>query len=878
MHRRLPLAIAATLGVAIAAPVHAAPPAAQEREISDDVDRPIHDLSAEGDASSMVLNPALLSAAPTLDIALLGYQALSQFARGSGFGAFIAANLRFGLAMGFGAQFVQPRLGKGIFDFAEQRNPPATKFTWALSGGLGDKGSFGLAVHGLRSEGQWLRRPDLDLGTMIRIRNYGSVGVVARLGPGDLRDADFRSQASLSGELALRPLGTRTLELAGGLKAVLARAEPGSELDRVGGTSGLFPRGRIAVRHHGIALLGEVEQVGVTTLDPDSLQPLRQDKAVRGSVALELGWDFVRARAGLHAGLSDGVDGLGFEAHFGTRRNDRVYWPRRVEAERIDLAALRDEADLVAMLERLERARRAGDRSVLVVYPPSKGGWATMHELREALIRVRDAGGHVFAYVEAASLPAYYVASAAEKIYIHPAGSLDTWSLASTQLYFRDVLAKLGVRAEVAHIAEYKSAGEAFTEQAPTAPDREQKEALLSATWQQVLGDVARARALPRSTVRQLLEGAPHAPTDAVEAKLVDEVVFRDQLLPRISDVLGTEVELRRFDDTAHDTPNWAGQPYVGVVLVEGTIIDGESRTIPLVGVQFVGGDTIARTLRELREDPACEGIVLRVNSGGGSALASDVMWREVKLTAEAHARAPKFEPPIVVSMGDVAGSGGYYVAMGTDTVFADPLTITGSIGVISIHPDVSGLMAKLGVDAVTLSPGKNLDPSAPWRPWSDDQRARIERSIASTYDLFRTRVADARGLTPERVHELGRGHVYDGRKAQSIELVDTLGGLHEAIAAVRAKAGVPRRTQLAIRVLPERRTLVELLLGALGRGREPDERGAQLRNRRGRRTQARPQAPSLLPPGLELPLVRAALPLLWLEPGQAQTLMPWTP
>ncbi|MFO0635638.1 MAG: S49 family peptidase [Nannocystaceae bacterium] len=459
-----------------------------------------------------------------------------------------------------------------------------------------------------------------------------------------------------------------------------------------------------------------------------------------------------------------------------------------------------------------------------------------------------------------------------------PRVRLDTWSLAFTQLYFRDVLAKLGVRAEVAHIAEYKSAGEAFSEQGPTAPDREQKDALLAATWDQVLGDIARARSLPRSTVRQLLDGAPHAPKDAVEAKLVDEVVFRDQLLPRISDALGTEVELRRFDDTAHETPSWAGQPYVAVVLVEGTIIDGESRTIPLVGVQFVGGDTIARTLRELRDDPACEGIVLRVNSGGGSALASDVMWREVELTAKAHARAPKFEPPIVVSMGDVAGSGGYYVAMGTDTVFADPLTITGSIGVISIHPDVSGLMGKLGVDAVTLSPGKNLDPSPPWRPWSDDQRACIERSIATTYDLFRTRVADARGLKPERVHELGRGHIYDGRKAQTLDLVDTLGGLHEAIAAVRAKAGVPRRTQLAIRVLPERRSLVELLLGALGREREPDERGARVRTRRDRRMQAHRPAPSLLPVGLDLPQVRAAISLLFLEPGQAQALMPWAP
>lgn len=863
----------------VAQEAQAAPPQAQERTVSEGVDRPIHDYSSEGDASSMELNPALLSAAPGLDVALLGYQALSTYARGSGFGAFVAANLRFGLALGFGAQFLQPRLGKGIFDFAESRNPSATKLTWAFSAGLGEKGSFGIAVHGIRSENQWLRRPDLDLGAMYRIRNYGSIGLTARLGPGDLRDDEFRSEAALIGEVSLRPLGTRTLELAGGVRAVLARAEPGTALSRLGGTAGLYPRGRLALRHRGVALLGEVEQVEVTTLDQTSLQPLRTDRALRGSVALELGWDFARARAGLHAGLGSGVDGLGFEAHLSSRRNDRVFWPRRIDAERIDLAEVSDETSLIAMLERLERARAAGERSVLVVYPPGKAGWGTLWELRQALVRVRDAGGHVFAYLEGASLPAYYVATAAERIYMHPAGSLEAYGIASTSFYFKDALAKLGVRAEVIRIDEYKSAGESFTENAPTAPDREQKQAVLEATYAQAVGDIARARKLSRSAVRAAFDAAPQTPEQAVEAALVDEVVFRDQLLERVSDVIGAQVEFKRFPDADHGAATWSDAPYIGVVLVEGTIIDGESRTIPLLGLHFVGGDTIARTLRELRGDPACKGIVLRVNSGGGSALASDVMWREVQLTREAQQKDPRTQPPIVVSMGDVAASGGYYVATGTDTVFADPVTITGSIGVISIHPDLSGLLAKLGVTAVTMKQGQNPDIQAPWHPYDDDQRGRVQASIEHTYELFRSRVADGRKLAVERVHEIGRGRVWIGAKAKQVGLVDHIGGLHEAIAQLRKRAGIRGRAELPLRVLPEQRSLVELVLGALGFGRERRDPSARAttRTRRDRGRGPRRRGELELPPALDVALARGPLSLLFLAPGKAHAILPWS-
>jgi protease-4 len=228
-------------------------------------------------------------------------------------------------------------------------------------------------------------------------------------------------------------------------------------------------------------------------------------------------------------------------------------------------------------------------------------------------------------------------------------------------------------------------------------------------------------------------------------------------------------------------------------VLIEGTIIDGDSRTIPFLGIQFTGGDTIVKQLRALRADPMCKGIILRVNSPGGSALASDVIWREVARTHEAFARNPKKSPPIVVSMGDVAASGGYYVAMGARTIFASSMTLTGSIGVVSLHFDLSGLLAKLGISTTTFQRGKNADIASVYKPYTDDQRARMDASMRRVYDLFRGRVAEGRDMTIDEVDKLGRGHVYSGTDAHALKLVDQLGGCTRPSSPCAARPACPR-------------------------------------------------------------------------------------
>ncbi len=862
------------LGLTLAsAPAAAQQPRAQDRHPTDGIDRVVHDLSAEGDASSLELNPALLSDVKGLDLTVLGYRTVSDFTRGSGFGGFVATNLGFGLATGFGVQLIRPQLRLDGADFDAAQNPNLTKLSFALAGDFADAGAFGLGVHGVRAQGQWLQRPDLDIGALVRILNYGSVGFNARLSPVDIDSQALPGHFSIAGELAIRPLGTHHLELAAAATQQALLSEDGQRPQRVD-FSGFLPRGRVAVRWQGWAVRGEVEQVRASVLDPVTFERLRGEKALRGAVALEGSWDVITATAGVHAGISEGLDGAGFALRAHSRERGRVFWPRSVDAERYDLSGLSGERSLIAMLRRLDRAEAAGDRSVVVIDARSTGGgWAGLHELREALVRVRNAGGHVFAYLEDASLKDYYVASAAERIYIHPAGALATFGIGGSTLYFREALDKVGVKAEVIKIDQYKSAGERFTETGPTAPDREQSEALADDTYRQIVRDIAQARGLGLADVRQRIDDAPWGPHSGVDQGLVDEVVFRDELLDKISEVLGADVEFSSVPDT-RPREHWAKDPYVAVVLVEGTIVDGKSRTIPLFDLGFAGGDTIAKTLRDLRDDRFCRGVVLRVNSPGGSVLASDVIWREVKLTAEAHEQDPKFSPPIVVSMGDVAASGGYYVSMGAATVLADPMTITGSIGVISIHFDVSGLLAKLGIRTASFTRGQNADIGSPFSAYTDDQRGRIEGSISRTYDLFRERVAEGRGLTVEKVDELGRGHVYSGVDAKALGLVDELGGLHEAIERVRDEAELPRWRSLRVRVLPKQRSLVDLILES---ARGPRQRvgavGRAVKRRRERSAAA--TLKDALPLALDEALSRVPLSLLFLPQGKAHALVP---
>jgi protease-4 len=841
-------------------------PIVEHRELHDGVDRPISDLSGTGDSSSIELNPAMINSVAGLDVTLLGYQTVYEFARGSGFGAFVSANLGWGFALGLGIQALEPGFRFGNFDPDISHNRAATKLSFALALGRGEWGSFGIGVHGLRAGGTLLRTPQVDLGGVIRMGNYASLGLVGRMAPAELRDDNFRPMLDLAGELALRPLGNHWFEIAGGLTARVDQSE-GRGFDSFD-TNGLLPYGRMAVRYQGIELAAQVERVQANVLDEDTLALLGSTTALRGSVGLSVAWDYGVVGLGMHAGLGPGVDGVAYKARFTTQRQGRVYWGRMVDVEKFELDRIGDQRTLIAVLRRLERAERAGERAVILIEADGFGmSWGAGQELRDALRRVRDAGGHVFAWVEQPKLLDYWLASVAQKVYTHPAGQFDTVGIATRRLYFKDALAKLGVKVEAMHIEEYKSAHENFTRSDRSEFDAEQRSALLDDTWKTVVHDIAQARGLSKSEVRQLSDEAPLGTTRAVEAKLADEVMHRDELIAKLSDELGAKVELKTFAriDPADDT--WSVEPYIAVVLIEGTMVDGKSRFVPLLNIVMTGADTTVETLQALRRDPACRGIVLRVDSGGGSAFASELIWREVQLTHEAWKKDTRKSPPIVVSMSDVAASGGYYVAMGTDMIFAEPLTVTGSIGVVMMHFDVSGLLDLLGVGIDRIERGGGgVEMNSVWQPWTDEQREKARTGIERTYDLFLDRVSTSRGQTKDEINKVARGHIWSGERAKALGLIDQHGGLREAIAELGKRSGRVKLGELELRVLPVRLTLLQMVFR--GAGSLIVDPVAKLVGDRADEKQAK------LPLAVEHALARVNLSLLYLPQDQASTII----
>jgi protease-4 len=866
--RRLAVPVAFALALLGSQSAFAQDPVAQHRELGDGVDRPIHDLSGTGDASSIDLNPAMINSVYGLDITLLGYQALYDFARGAGFGAFASLNVGWGFALGLGVQALEPGFRGGLSDADIAHNRPSQKLSFALALGQGEWGSFGLGVHGVRRSGAALRPASIDLGAVLRMTNYASFGAVARLGPADLRDDSFRPVLDLAGELAIRPLGNRWLELAGGVTARIDQSE-GRGFANFELSDDLLPHGRVAVRYQGLEFAGEAQMVQVDTLDEDTLDIVDRTTALRGGVSMSLAWDYGSIGIGTHAGLGPGIDGISYKARFTTQRQGRVYWARMVDAEALELGEINGQRKLIAMLRQIERAEAGGERSVVVIKPDGfRLEWAAAQELREALRRVRDAGGHVYAYVEQPTLREYWIASVAEKIYTHPAGQLNTIGFGTRRLYFRDALAKLGVSVEALHIDEYKAAHENFTRSDRSEADTEQRTALLDDTWEQVVHDIAQARGKTKSEVREVVRAAPLGPTQGQELGFVDGVIHRDELSKELSNELGVDVSMRAFGPTDPERETWSRAPYIAVVLVEGTIVDGKSRNIPLLNITMTGGEHIAEILQELRGDNACKGIVLRVDSGGGSAFGSELMWREVQRTHAAWQKDHKASPPIVVSMSDVAASGGYYVAMGTDKIFAEPLTITGSIGVVTMHFDVSGLMQMLGVGIDEIEAGgEGVDLNSIWRPWSAEQRSKVEAGIDRIYELFLERVSAARGKTRDEVHAVARGRVWSGKRAKDIGLVDEFGGMHEALEELRKRSGVADFRQLELRVLPKRLTLVQLILrGAGSLITEPVEQlvASKAEDERGK-----------LPPVLDQALVSLPLSILFLPQDQAATIMP---
>ena len=412
--------------------------------------------------------------------------------------------------------------------------------------------------------------------------------------------------------------------------------------------------------------------------------------------------------------------------------------------------------------------------------------FATLQEIRDALLDFKTSGKFIVAYSEGYTQRAYYLASTADKLYVNPEGSIDFRGLASQTPFIKGALDKLGVEMQVVKVGTFKSAVEPLILDRMSDPNREQVNSFLGSIYDHFMDQVGTGRHLPADSLRAIADGfLVRNADDAVTYGLADDKRYKDELIDELKDSLNIDsdkdlnvVSLTKYKPA--DASNSAAvRDRIAVVYAVGDIVSGEG------GDGMIGSERISRELRKMRRDEKVKGVVFRINSPGGSALASDIIWREVDLLRK--------EKPVIVSMGDVAASGGYYIAAAADSIFAQPNTITGSIGVFGVIPNMQGLMNdKLGITFDGVKTGKyadfltNVD-----RPLTADERNIIQLEVNRIYDTFVQRVADGRHLSKAQVDSIGQGRVWSGQQALANGLVDRLGSLDDAIAAAAKKAGL---------------------------------------------------------------------------------------
>ncbi|MDE6483199.1 MAG: signal peptide peptidase SppA [Rikenellaceae bacterium] len=427
----------------------------------------------------------------------------------------------------------------------------------------------------------------------------------------------------------------------------------------------------------------------------------------------------------------------------------------------------------------------ADDPRIEAVYLNINGypsiGPASMGELREALDAFRLSGKPLISYADSYTQSAYYIGSVADRVYLNPAGDLEWRGMASRTLFFKGMLDKLGIRSEIVRHGRYKSAVEPFTEREMSPDSRLQTERLVGSVWGGIVAQIAASRSLDSAALQRYADSLSiDTPERAVELGLIDSLLYVDQMEEVIDSLIGPDYDVVDLIDYAalYSVPASAAGPRVEVIYAEGDIVDGYGRR------DEVGGDRLSLELAEALDNDDIAAVVLRINSPGGSALASDVIARQTELL--------RGEKPVVVSMGDYAASGGYYIAAPADMICASPFTVTGSIGVFGLMFDIGdALESNLGITSSAVGSNLSADMGDMTRPLTDSERRYMQRAVDRTYDRFVGVVAKGRNLTVARVDSMAQGRVWSGTDASQIGLVDVCCGLKGAIALAAESAGV---------------------------------------------------------------------------------------
>lgn len=442
----------------------------------------------------------------------------------------------------------------------------------------------------------------------------------------------------------------------------------------------------------------------------------------------------------------------------------------------------------------------------------ASAGWGKSEEIRDAIADFRSSGKPVYAYMEYATDKEFYIASACDKIYLAPPGELFINGLAADVMFFRGSLDKLGVYPDMVQMGKYKTAVETFTRKDMSDANREFMNALLDDLFNRYVETVAKARNKTPEEMRAFVDDAPFSASKAKEVGLIDGVAYRDELEKEVKQKLGYKEsdELRVVRSSAYSEvePESLGLDKgekIAVIYATGDIGSGQSENSP-GGSQSIGSETVAKALNDAREDKSIKAIVIRVDSPGGSGLASDIIWHAVE--------SAKAKKPVVVSMSDVAASGGYYIAAGANKIVAQPSTITGSIGVFAGKPVVKGLYDWLGITNEYILRGKQAGMFRETEKFTDEERAKFEELIKRTYyDDFVPKVAKGRNKTPEYIDSVAQGRVWTGAQGRERGLVDEFGGLDRAVEIAKDLAKIPKDKGVHRVILPFPRTFIQELL-----------------------------------------------------------------
>ena len=455
-------------------------------------------------------------------------------------------------------------------------------------------------------------------------------------------------------------------------------------------------------------------------------------------------------------------------------------------------------------------------------------GWAKLQELRDKIIQLRSEGIEVISYLESGGNAEYLLACAADQIVLMPAGLVGLTGLRAEVMFFRGLLDKLDIKADMYAVGKYKSAIEPYMRDSMSEAQREVMNAILDDLHAQQVEMLANGRSeIDAALAAELIGQGPFTAEEAYQAKLVDALQYYDELVQSIEERAEEKIEVvSEYGKKPTEAPELTGfagfmklfsmlaskkqpssgegKPQVALIYATGPIMS-DAPNSPFTTGQVMTPDEMAKALREAREESDIQAVVMRVDSPGGSAVASDAIWREVLLTQR--------EKPLIVSMSDVAGSGGYYIAMAAGTIVAEPGTITGSIGVLGGKLNLKGFYNKVGLTKEVITRGQNANLYSDYGDFTPTERERLQKLLETIYQDFVRKAAEGRKKTEAEIHELAQGRIWTGKQAKEIGLVDELGGLDTALAIAKKQIGLDPADEIDIIILPKPKTFFETLI-----------------------------------------------------------------